>query len=279
MSVIKKVLPNGTIETIPVNPIKSGLDEITQNLPGGVYTTLRTYKKTKAVALENHFDRLEESAHLLGADIRLDRLFLRQVLRGAVIDLPFPETRFRLVVDCFFEPGTVFIFGEKLITPSIKDYEEGVAAVLQAGGRLNPEAKATSFIPLAKTIRKQDKNHATNETLLFDQNGHILEGLSSNFFGIIWGRIYTAVSGVLHGITRAQVLKIIEKEQIPFIPEAICIESVPSLEEAFITSTSRGVLPVVRIGEFSIGDGKPGLLTKQINCLFNFEIEKIIEEI
>jgi branched-subunit amino acid aminotransferase/4-amino-4-deoxychorismate lyase len=67
------------------------LDEISRQLPGGVYTTLRTYHRLQALNLERHFDRLERSAHRIGYDIKV----ARQEIRSGI----------RQMIDCTTETG------------------------------------------------------------------------------------------------------------------------------------------------------------------------------
>lgn len=114
---------------------------------------------------------------------------------------------------------------------------------------------------------------------MLDTDGNILEGLSSNFFGIQNNTLITAEEGVLKGITRSQVLRCAERAGIQVIKKPVNVRDIPLLTEAFITSASRGVLPVVQIETIWIGNGKPGQVTRAIGNLFNQMIEGEIEVI
>lgn len=104
-----------------------------------------------------------------------------------------------------------------------------------------------------------------------------LEGLSSNFFGIKNGKIYTAEEGVLPGLTRSLILEAAQKIDIPTILEGPLFGDLYNLDEAFISSTSRGVLPVVRIDDKDIGIGKPGSLTLKVAAAYNALVEDLLE--
>src|SRR5687767_12661190 len=72
------------------------LDPASAEIPDGAYTTLRTYGKSGVLVLEQHFDRLEQSAALLGRPVRLDRGALRTILCEVLCVSPWPETRMRV---------------------------------------------------------------------------------------------------------------------------------------------------------------------------------------
>ena len=91
----------------------------------------------------------------------------------------------------------------------------------------------------------------------------ILEGLSSNFFAVRKGILHTEDERVLPGITRELVLEL-GRGLLPRATGSVRLDQVAELSEAFLTSVSRGVLPVVRIDETTIGDGRPGPVTQEL---------------
>ena len=93
------------------------------------------------------------------------------------------------------------------------------------------------------------------------EDGSVLEGLSSNFFAVKGGRLFTEEERVLKGVTRALVLEV-AREVLP--TERVAVRLEDGVEECFITSVSREVLPVVRIDGRPIGDGRPGVVTREI---------------
>jgi branched-chain amino acid aminotransferase len=252
------------IEEIHLNVEPSSLNQASEALPQGGYTTLRTYGKSNALHLEDHFARLEETARLSGVIIQMDWSRVRSGMRQALAAFSAPEARVRLTVDQMEDPGELFISIEPLSIPSMGAYAEGVAVATQLMMRLSPKAKLTGFISRANEIRRQSASENVEEVLMVGPDNRILEGLTSNFFAFYRGEIWTAEDGVLPGITRSLVLEECQNEKLRIRLSGFPLEEVPALSEAFITSTSRAVLPVTRIDNLKIGYGLPGPITNRL---------------
>lgn len=171
-------LPNST--EVKFNCEPSMLDKLSTQIPDGVYTTFRTFQHNKVLPLEAQFHRLEESASLLGTQISINRGLLRDALRTVTRFYQEDDMRIRLSVDLTDQIGTIYIAIEKLITPQLADYDNGVNTVTQRLDRNNPKAKQTAFLHDTKVFRSKVAADL-NEILLIDCKGQILEGLSSNF--------------------------------------------------------------------------------------------------
>ena len=254
------------------------LDHGTQQLPGGGYTTFRTHAGTRVDRLEEHFDRLEESARLIGQSVTVARPALRAALRQTLAAYPAPERRVRLSVDLQREPGVFYILVEALHVPSEAEYARGVRVVTRSMHRDNPKAKQTAFIETAERVRRE-LPPGINEAVMIAEDGRVLEGLSSNFFAVLDGVVWTAEEGVLPGITRHVVLECIRESGIPICLEGIRREDLPRAREAFITSASRAVLPVTTIDDCPVEDGKPGVVTLALLAAYRRRIEIELEEI
>jgi branched-subunit amino acid aminotransferase/4-amino-4-deoxychorismate lyase len=114
------------------------------------------------------------------------------------------------------------------------------------------------------------------EYLLLDAAGRILEGTGTNFWAVRDGVIYTAEEGVLEGITREIILALIKELGIPLRLEAVSVEDIPALDEAALSGSSRAFLPVVSIAGQTVGDGRPGPITRRILAAYNaFVMENI----
>jgi len=232
-------------------------------LPEGVYTTFRTYPGGKIQPLEGHIRRLEESARLLGQPLHLDREQILGALRRVYPLSPGEEARVRLTVDLTREPGTVYLSLEPLTLPSEEDYRRGVRVSTCPYRRDNPRAKRTAFIRVGEKFRRE-LPPGTNECLMVDEDGRILEGLSSNFFAWFNGELWTAEQGVLAGLIRARVLEAAQALGLPLRLEGLPLSALPEVEEAFITSSSRLILPVRQVDNTVIGRGAPGPVTQRL---------------
>jgi branched-chain amino acid aminotransferase len=255
------------------------LNEISAKLPPGVYTTFRTFECNKVLPLEPQFGRLEESAALMNVSVALlDRNHIRAALRDVVQLHQNQDKRIRLTLDLEDHPGTIYISIEPLTIPRPADYKKGVITLTRMGERENPKAKYTSFISFAeKTLDQIPEN--VNEVLLVNSKGQILEGLSSNFFAVRQEEIWTEDQNVLPGIVRSMVLEVARSAGIPVHLTAIQNSELESIEEAFLTSTSRSVLPIHKIDEQIVGTGKPGPITNKLMDNYYQLIQQQVEEI
>ncbi len=255
-----------------------GINEASKQLPGGAYTTLRTYGGVRVLRLGDHISRLNDSARLQGVAISIDSATLMAAL-GTTVRYPSrdrdtQEYRLRIILDLEEKIGDLYILREKLVVPSAHEYQYGVRVGISSLRRGQPEAKLTSF--LTETAKHPPPENA-NEALLVDAAANILEGLSSNFFAVIDNEIHTAGEGILKGITREIILEVIEEFGISLLLKAPNLVDVPRMDEAFISSSSRGVLPVVQIGAQILRSGSPGPISKLVSSGFLKHIENELE--
>ena len=227
-------------------------------LPTGAYTTLRTYGGRGVVRLGAHLRRLEESAALQGRPGSLDAAAARRAISLALDATRHAESRLRLT----FAPPRLFVAVEAFSPPPARLYAEGAACVTLALRRDNPHAKDTRFIATARAAYARLPADV-EEGLLVADDGSVLEGLSSNFFAIRGGELRTEQERVLPGVTRSLVLEVAEP-LIAVRRVAVKRDELPLVQEAFITSVSREVLPVVRIDGRAVGTGRVGPRTRAI---------------
>jgi branched-chain amino acid aminotransferase len=254
------------------------LDQASLALPAGVYTTFRTYHKTRVHHFAAHLHRLEESARLSGIPVVLAERLVRRGVREALLLYPEPETRVRLTLDLEVEPGRFFVSVEPLGLLPPESYQSGVRVVTRRMQRENPKAKLTGFISTASALR-HELPPGVNEILMVDANGAILEGMSSNFFAVMDREIWTANEGILDGITRRIILAEAKAAGISTHLEDPCLEHIHRYQEAFITSASRSVLPVVQIDGYQIGTGRPGPISEILLQRYTDRILHEVEEI
>lgn len=246
----------------------SNLDEGSNRFSAGIYTTFRTYQHEKALRLEDHFDRLERSAQLQGRPMTVDRGSLQSAIREILKH--FPETDSRIRIHCAFEKDAIetYIMAEPFVGLPESLYLIGAAAETIELQRENPVSKATSFIDQTRHLR-ETKPSTINEYLMIGKDGNFLEGLSSNIFVLGGGEIWTASEGILPGITRSVVLDVIKSQGIKIRYSGYPFTELSSASEVFITSASRGVLPITRINGIAVGDGKPGDVTRLVRSEYD----------
>lgn len=258
----------------------SGIHDLPVGLPYGVYTAMRTFEHNHFLELAAHLERLQQSMMLLGWSYTLDRRRLRRALDSVCSAYPGDDARVR--VDVLARAATLLgSTSRELITLApftpvpAQLYREGVrVALAPALQRREPLVKHADFV-LARRDYLLGRPDAY-EYLLLD-GGEILEGSSSNFYGVVDGVLWTAGDGVLAGIGRRIVLRLAAELGILVRLEAIPLAALPLLAEAFLSSASRGVLPVVAIGDEQVGMGRPGAVTRRLMAAYEAYVVRAIE--
>ena len=95
---------------------------------------------------------------------------------------------------------------------------------------------------------------------MMDDNGYITEGSSSNAWILIKDTLITtpATNSILKGITRTSLIQALKKKKIKLSEERFSLEDIKKADEAFITSATQFVMPVIKIDNIKIGKGKIG---------------------
>jgi branched-chain amino acid aminotransferase len=254
--------PTGLIEADYTAP---SLSEAAHHEPDGVYTLTRTYQKNYALLLDAHLDRMEESARVEGIALQLDRAALRAALRTLIEKAGYENARFRITVPRQ-QPDHLVITLEPFGGWSPELYEKGVKVMTVHMERHNPSSKTNDWVAQREAAAATLPPHIF-QGILVNEAGELLEGFSTNFYAIRGGELYTAGEGVLGGISRKIVLNV-APDILPVHLRPITLDEISTLTEAFVTSASRGIIPIVKIDDHIIGNGKPGLLTQQLSAAY-----------
>ncbi|MFO7682171.1 MAG: aminotransferase class IV [Chloroflexota bacterium] len=272
------VTPSGP-QVLPVPPTATSFDDLYGGLALGVYSALRTFAHEKFLYLQEHIDRTKRSMVLLGWQFELDETLLRQTLH--MVCAAYPESEMRVRFDVLAEPAAALGTDSRVLValmpftpPPPIMYEQGVAvSVTRELVRRQPLVKNADF---ALRRRQHSPGAGVYETILLSENGRLLEGATTNFYAVKNGVVYTAGDGVLEGITRRIVLELLPGLNIPVRLEAVTLADAPTLDEAFLSGSSRAVLPVVRIGETPVGSGFPGPVGRRLLIAYNDFVARTI---
>ena len=284
-----------TWQITPTQSIKldldaSSLDSVTRQLPDGYYSTFRTYDKcTRVLGLTSHFRRLYDPVPTPDVSIST----LRQQLLTLLESFRPDEARVRVLMT---KQGQVYVAMEPLKPLPPEVYEKGVRAETTEIQRESPRLKSTAFITASDTERKHIAQEGIFEALLL-KNGKILEGMTSNFFYVKAIRaerseersarrmktkreiLFTAQHNVLLGITRATVIHLARGRGLEVKYRALKLNQLSAVSETFITSSSRGVVPVIQIDEVMIGQGRPGQITQMLMSAYDQYVSEHAEKI
>jgi branched-chain amino acid aminotransferase len=248
-----------------------------------VFETIRTYGGVP-YALDEHLQRLARSAErvLITLPAAL-AVIAQEVTRG--IDLAGnPESYVRVMVtrgtgpmgldpDLAESPSRV-VFVEPLAAPPRASYQDGIGVALVRSAR-PADATAAAGAKVANYLSSllalgEAKRAGASEVLFVDGKGHVIEGASSNVFVVRAGRLITPPeeSGILPGITRAHLIAAAHAIGIAAEAKDIAEADLFAADEAFVSSSIREVLPVVRVDGRVIGAGVPGSVTRRIHEVF-----------
>ena len=251
----------------------------------GVYETLRTYAK-RPFLLERHLARLRRSAERLllpWAALPVDPG--EEVARTLHAASDNEESLVRVLVtrgvgplgyapDLCPRPG-LLIYVLEFTPPSGAVRERGVKVAMTTVRRnpksaLDPEIKSNNLL---NTILAGQQAHArgADEGVLLNVNGEVAECTTSNIFIVSGGTVQTppVSAGILEGLSREVTLELCRKHGIPAEEKTILPAELLSADEAFLTSTTREILPIVTVDDRSVGDGRPGPVTRKLMALFH----------
>lgn len=273
-----------TIRTLTPDGLKTvdysaeSLNEAARHEPeNGVYTVGNTFETYKALKLTAHLNRMEDSARRANIALTLDRPRLRAALREVITLAGYGDVRYRITVpadqpDCFILSVEPF----KPLSPQV--IANGVRVIsVPDSARHNAAAKTTGWMHEREKI-EASLPEGIYTALLLDEAGNVLEGVTSNFYAILDGILFTADEGVLPGISQQIVLEV-APDVLHVRREPIHISDVPRVTEAFITSASRGIVPVVEIDGLTLGKGKPGAITWRLRERYAVAMRSYLEEL
>lgn len=133
------------------------------------------------------------------------------------------------------------------------------------------DIKTVMLLP-ASLAKESAREIGGKEAWLVDEQGFVTEGASSNAWIVDGeGRLVTrrADTDILRGVTRTTLMDLIAREGLTVVERAFTIEEAKGAREAFITSATSVVTPVVRIDDSPIGNGAPGLVASRLRELFH----------
>jgi branched-chain amino acid aminotransferase len=273
-TLIRLLTPDGL--TDPHLTADSLTDAARHDPPDGVYTIANTFEGTKTLRFDAHLDRLADSARRAGVPLWLDRPAVRAALRSMISEAGFGDVRYKISAGrALGEALLLAIEPFKPLPASV--YDAGVHVITAPGSaRHDPAAKTTSWI-LDRRVIEDALPAGVFTALLVGDEGELLEGLSSNFYAVLNGELRTAGEGVLAGIAQ-QIVFAVAQDVIPVRRDPVRLADVSSLSEAFITSASRGIVPVVSIDDVPIGEGVPGGVTRALIARYRaYVAENLVE--
>ena len=246
----------------------------------GVFEGIREYNGT-VFRLREHIERLFEGLRVIRVNIPLTK----EQIMGAVVDTlqknNLTDAYIRLVVtrgrgNLGLDPRScskpsIIIMAEPVVPAHGREARErGITAVISSVRRdmvdgTSHEVKSLNYIQSIMS-KFQAIDSGTDEAVMLDHRGMISEFHGSNLFILKQGILHTPTSaaGILHGVTRARVMKLAEELGYEVRERDVTPYELLTADEAFLTGTMAEIVPVVKVQGVQIADGKPGPVTREI---------------
>jgi D-alanine transaminase len=192
-----------------------------------------------------------------------------QITRGAAADRDF------VYPDAAIVPSTLVLFTQSKALADNPVAKTGIRVISiedQRWARRDIKTVQLLYPSMGKMMAKA----AGVDDAWLVEDGHVTEGTSNNAYIVKGGRIITRDLGheILNGITRAAVLRFAREAQMDVEERAFTIDEAKAADEAFITSASTFVMPVVEVDGVSVGSGKPGPVAQRLREIYLDESRK-----
>lgn len=254
----------------------------------GAFEGIRSYKqddgKGGIFKLDEHLHRLFDSAKMC----RMKMPFDFETLRSACIETlqanEFNEAYIRPIV--FLGHGAMGLgTRNNPVRVAIATWQwgaylgdDGLANGISVGTSSYTRHHVNANLQRAKIIghyvnsilaRYEANENGYDEAIMLDHSGYVAEGTGENLFVIKDGQVKTPpVVNILAGITRKTALEILTHEGIPFAEMPFGRDAIYVADEVFMTGTAAEITPVKDCDRLTIGDGKPGEISKMVQSIY-----------
>jgi branched-chain amino acid aminotransferase len=253
-----------------------------------IFEGIRCYNTPKGsmiFRLPEHVERLFKSAKMYSMKLP----YSKNETSKAIIE----TVRASKLKECYIRPIAYYGYGVLGLTPTPNKIDLAIAcwewklgessagktrgarckvsSWLRIDSRSQPmQAKAASNYANAALARVEALKDGYDEAIMLNYNGKVSEGSAENIFLVNNDKISTPPlsAGILNGITRDSVIKIAEADGISIMEGNIDREDLYIADEVFMTGTAAEVKSVTEIDNITIGDGKPGKITRKLQNAF-----------
>ena len=237
----------------------------------------------KPLFFHDHIERFFKSADALRLKCPVGRNRLKSMIMEIIEANNIENSGIRIVLtggesSTGYSIGkpTLFVINEPINPLPADHFEKGIKLITHEYLRDLPEVKSINYLMGIYKLPEIKEKGALD--LLFHWDGKISEVTRSNFFIVNQqNHLVTAADGVLKGINRKHVISM-AKERFTVVERDLYLEELKTTKEAFITGTTKKVMPVSQIDDLVIGDGKPGPITTILQYTYDVYIEEYISQ-
>jgi branched-chain amino acid aminotransferase len=258
----------------------------------GVFEGVRAYKTDKGTAifrLQEHTDRLFNSARILGMKMPFDKATIMEAQKAAVRENKLESAYIRPMA--FYGAEAMGIAAKTLSTHVICAAWSWGAYMgdeaLTRGIRVKTSSFARHHVNITMCKAKANGNYMNSilahqeaaqdgyhEALLLDVDGFVAEGSGENVFIVRHGKLYTPdLTSALEGITRDTIVQLAKEIGLEVVEKRITRDEVYVADEAFFTGTAAEVTPIRELDNRAIGSGARGPITEKLQTMY-FDVVK-----
>lgn len=245
----------------------------------GVFEGIRVYHG-KIFESEAHLRRLYESARSIRLTIPMSPQEIQAAMEETVRANNFRDCYIRLIVtrgvgnlglnprNC--ERPSVIVIADLIALYPKEVYEQGMTIITATVIRNHPNAispRVKSLNYLNNILAKIEAVDAgVSEAIMLNGDGSVAECTADNIFIVHRGQLQTpgTADGILEGITRGVILRLARAQEMDCVEKTLQRHDLYIAEECFLTGSAAEVIPVTRIDGRTIGDGKPGAITRRV---------------
>lgn len=249
-----------------------GVQEEGVRYGAGLFETMRIYQG-RPFLLARHLTRMYQSAKLLG----FTPTYPEEVIIFAAARLIKVNQITEGVLRVYATPESIWLTTSPRIPYEEKNYHTGLCAMMAEERRnetsLLTGLKTFNYLENILAKRKAASLHF-HEAIFLNGKGKVAEGSASNIFLIKNHQLITPglQEGILPGITRKFVLELALESSLPAEEGEVSLESLLQADECFLTNSLMEIMPLVKVGEETIGAGIPGKLTRELGQAYRAKI-------
>ena len=250
----------------------------------GVYETLRTFNG-RPFLFDRHMQRLRNSAGMLMLPVPVSDAEMAARCAETMHAAGPGEHYIRILLtrgvgELSYDPAgcpepSIVVIVKPQVDPPASAYAQGMKLALvnivrNHPGTVNPLIKSNNLLNNALAMQEAARRGA-DEGVMRNFRGELAECTTSNLFIVKGGVALTPPldAGLLPGITRAFLFEVGEEAGIPVREAVLRDADLLNADEAFFTSTTRGVMPATRVDDRIIGTGAPGPITRALGAAYN----------
>jgi len=253
---------------LPKDQISIGTDDLGFERGFAVFDYCRE-RDSRITFINDHLQRLDHSQSLLRLHYNANMEEVKNILETLLKKNNIINSYFKCIISARLvenKTSAILTIYQDIYKPYDNEmYQNGITLILHEFAKPFSEYKTTFYLGSLREYDRMLEN--TAEDILFYFDNIVRECSRCNIFIIKGGLIYTPDKNILKGVTRHHVINCI-KEQYIVIEKDISVKELFEAEEVFISSTTKNIMPVVKIEDQMIGNGKPGNITKLLIPLF-----------